>query len=190
VTAWLLSLLAAAVIVLVVALVARRRAVARETRRGEELGRLAEHFEQSLGDVRAPTFPPFAAAAPPSEGVAPLVADRLPGRAALLEAVAAEIDRARAGSTRLTVALVRFGDGTTGEMLVEAVREVTGRRAYAVGPSAAAFTLPGLGRAEGLGTLARIESRTPSTGRAAEWVPGETSAELVARLLGEASADS
>ncbi len=72
--------------------------------------------------------------------------------------------------------------------LADAVREVAGRPAYAVGPAASAFTLPGLGRADGLGTLARIESRLPSTGRAVEWRPGETAVELVARLLGEPGA--
>jgi hypothetical protein len=185
-TFWLLALLGAAV-ALVVVLVVRRRAVARERRRTEAVGRLAERLEQSLGDVRAPTFPPFepsAAAAP--ETPAALVAERLPGRAALLEAVAAEIERAGAGSTRLTVALVRVSGSTTGDALVEAVREVSGRRAYAVGPSAAGFTLPGLGRAEGLGAIAQIESRTPSNGHAVEWEreQGETPAELVARLLG------
>ena len=69
--------------------------------------------------------------------------------------------------------------------LVVAVDQVTGRRAYAVGPSAVAFTLPGLGRADGLAALARIESRTASSGHAVEWEPGETPVELVARLLAE-----
>ena len=185
-TVWLLALLGAALLLLVAGLVVRRRAVARERRRAEAVGRLAERLEQSLGEVRAPAFPPFepSAAAVP-ESPAALVAERLPGRAALLEAVSAEIERARAGSTRLTVALVRVSGSTTGDALVEAVRDVSGRRAYAVGPSAAAFTLPGLGRAEGLGAVAQIASRTPSSGHAVEWEreQGETPAELVARLL-------
>ena len=184
-TAWLLALLGAALLLILVAVAFRRRAVARERRRVEALERLANRLELSLGEARPPAFPPFEHPTPAPEGDAPLVADRLPGRAALLEAVAAEVDRARAGSTRLTIALVRAVDATTEDSLVEAVREVTGRRAYAVGPNAAAFTLPGLGRADGLGTVARIESRTPSVGRAAEWVPGETPGELVVRLLEE-----
>jgi hypothetical protein len=183
-TVWLLAVLLGAALLLVVGLVVRRRAVARERRRAEAVGRLAKRLEQSVGEVRAPTFPPFepsGATAP--ESAAALVAERLPGRAALLEAVAVELERARAGATRLTVALVRVSGPTTGDALVEAVREVSGRRAYAVGPSAAAFTLPGLGRADGLGAVAQIESRTPSTGHAVEWEQGETPAELVARLL-------
>ncbi|HEY1317445.1 MAG TPA: hypothetical protein VGF10_09530 [Gaiella sp.] len=182
-TAWLLALVGVALLLLLVGLRARRRAVALEARRVQALDRLAERLDRSLGEVHPPTFPPFEPTAPAAGSAAPLVAERLPGRAALLEAVSAEIDRARAGSTRLTVGLVRVSGPTTGDALVEAVREVTGRRAYAVGPSAAAFTLPGLGRADGLAALARIESRAPSAGHAAEWAPGETPAELVARLL-------
>jgi hypothetical protein len=185
-TVWLLALLGAVLVLLIAVLVVRRRRVARERRRAEAVGRLAERLEQSLGEVRAPTFPPFeSSAAAGPESPAALVAERLPGRAALLEAVAAEIERARAGSTRLTVALVRVTGSTTGDALVEAVREVSGRRAYAVGPSAAAFPLRGLGRAEGLGAVAQVESRTPSTGQAVEWEREreESPAELVARLL-------
>lgn len=188
---WLVVLLGAALVLVLVALSVRRRAVARETRRVEALGHLAERLEQSLVEVRPPRFPPFAPTAPAQGGVAPLVADRLPGRAALLEAVAAELDRAREDQARLTVVLVRVAGTTSGEALVDAVHEVTGRHAYAVGPSAAAFTLPGLGRAEGLGMLARIESRSASTGRAVEWAreQGETPVELVARLLGGPNED-
>ena len=185
-TAGLLALLAAALLLLGAAVVFGRRAVARERSRVEALERLAERLELSLDEVRLPTFPPFEHAPPLPEGAATLVADSLPGRAAFLEAVAAEVDRARAGATRLTLVLVRVADGTSPESLVEAVGEVTGRRAYAVGPSAVAFTLPGLGRADGLGVVARIESRSRSVGHAVEWEreQGETPAELVARLLG------
>ena len=58
-TVWLLALLGAALLLLVAGLVVRRRAVARERRRAEAVGRLAERLEQSLGEVRAPAFPPF-----------------------------------------------------------------------------------------------------------------------------------
>src|SRR6185312_7979708 len=112
---------------------------ARETQRTHELTRLAEQLGVSLAQVYRPSFPPIEPSAPQPGAVAPLVADRLPGRAAFLEAVAAEVERA-----------------------------------YAVGPSAVAFTLPGLGRADGLAALARIESRAPSSGRAVEWKPEET----------------
>jgi len=181
----LLGLLGAAFVLVVIAFVVRRRAVAREARRVQELGRLAERLEVSLAQLHPPRFPPIESSAPQPGAVAPLVADRLPGRAAFLEAVGAEIERARAGAARLTAALVRAAGDTDGPTLVVAVDETTGRRAYAVGPSAVAFTLPGLGRADGLAALARIESRAPSSGRAIEWKPDETPVELVARLLGE-----
>jgi hypothetical protein len=181
-TAWLLAL-GAALLLLGAAVLVRRRGVERDRRRAQALGRLAERLERSLGDVRAPTFPPLEPAAPQTEGRMPLVDDRLPGRAALLDAVAAEVERARAGSTRLTIVLVRVAGSEDGDSLVDAVREVTGRGAYLVGPGVVAFTLPGLGRADGLGTVARIESQSPSAGHAVEWMPGETAAELVARLL-------
>jgi len=80
---------------------------------------------------------------------------------------------------------VRVAESSLVDSLVEAVREVTGRRAYAVGPTAAAFTLPGQGRANGLGAVARVGSRTTSVGHAAEWRPEETPGELMARLLAE-----
>jgi hypothetical protein len=179
----LLVLLAAAVILVVVAVIVRRRAIAREAQRARELGRLSEQLGLSLAQLHPPSFPPIEPSAPEPGAVAPLVADRLPGRAAFLEAVAAEVERAKAGAARLTTALVRAaGDADSGTLVV-AVDEIAGRRAYAVGPSAVAFTLPGLGRADGLAALARIESRAPSTGRAVEWEPAETPVELVARLL-------
>src|SRR6476659_7775176 len=171
---WLHVLLGVALVLALIAVAVRRRAVTREARRVQALERLAERLERSLAQVHAPEFRPFEPSAPEPGAMAPLVADRLPGRAAFLEAVAAEIDRAQAGAARLTAALVRVaGD------------EIAGRRAYAVGPSAVAFTLPGLGRADGLAALARIESRAPSIGHAVEWEAGETPVELVARLLGE-----
>jgi hypothetical protein len=184
-TVWLLVLAAAAVVLVVVAVTVRRRAIAREAQRAQELGRLAERLGLSLAQVHAPKFPPIEPSIPEPGAVAPLVADRLPGRAAFLEAVAAEVERAKAGAARLTAALVRAGGDVDSGTLVVAVDEIAGRRAYAVGPSAVAFTLPGLGRADGLAALARIESRAPSSGRAVEWKPAETPVELVARLLEE-----
>jgi hypothetical protein len=185
-TLWLPTLLAAAVLVLAaLAFTARRRAVAREAVRVQTRARLAERLEASLHEIRTPKVPSTEPTVRPPRGVAPLVAERLPGRAALLEAVADEVARARAGRARLTVALVRIAGDATSPALFDAVRDATGRPAYAVGPSAAAFTLPGLGRAEGLAAVARIESRTASGGRAVEWQPDETAAELIARLLVE-----
>jgi hypothetical protein len=190
VTVWPAALAVGVIVAAIAAgMAARRRAAAREARRVEELGRLAERLERSLGELRprAPRPPEGETLAAPDRR-APLVAERLPGRAALLEAVAADVERARSGRARLTAVLVRAADGTAPADLADAVRSVTGRRAYAVGPSAAAFTLPGCGRADGLGALARIEAATRAAGHAVEWSPDETAVELVARLLEPAPA--
>jgi hypothetical protein len=200
---WVLALVAALVLVLVGVVVGastRRRVAAREARRVAELGRLAERLEASLGELRSPippapgprtrTLPPPGSSDGPPDGDAPFVADRLPGRAALLEAVGADVERARSRRTRLTAVLVRVSGETTAEGLVAAAREATGRPVYAVGPGAAAFTLPALGRAGGLGALARIETLTPSTGSSIEWDADESAVELVARLLASPSRDS
>ena len=179
-TAWLLALATAVALVAVAAatVAARRRAAAREVRRVKALRRLAERLEVSIGQLR-PSSPPPEPAGRPSNATTPLIAGRLPGRAALLEAVATEVERAGPRGARLTLALVRIAEETP----PEAVREATGRPVYVVGPSAVAFTLPGVGRAGGLGALARIESHVPSSGRAIEREPDESAVELVARLL-------
>jgi hypothetical protein len=183
VAVWLggLAVGAALVAVVVVARSARRRAASREARRVEELGRLAERLEASLGAFRAPL--PSPPAPVPQIHPAPLVAGRLPGRAALLEALTTDVERARSRGARLTAVVVRAEGGTSPPELVDAIREAAARPAYAVGPGVAAFTLPDLGRASGLGVLARIESTTTATGRAVEWDPRESAVELVARLL-------
>lgn len=192
-TTWALALVGLVVLVVLFAtlttVAARRRAASREARRVEALGQLAERLESSIGELRAPGLRPLEPAPAPEGEPVPLVAGRLLGRAALLEAVAGEVARARAHASRLTLVLVRAAGGTTPAALVEAVGGVTDRPAYAVGPSAVAFTLPGHGRAGGLGALARIESLTPSSGRAIEWEPEETAVELVARLLEPESRD-
>ena len=182
-TAWPALLLALVAVVVLLAIVrARGRAAAREARRAEALGRLAERVETVLGQLRPPRPPPLEPTLPSAPVPVPLIADRLPGRAAFLEVVAAEIDT-EAGEVRLTVAVARAAAETTCEALADAVREATGEQAYAIGPTTVAFVLRGLGRAAGLGALARIESLAASSGRAIERDPGESSAELVSRLL-------
>ena len=86
---WLLVLLGAALVLVLIAVTIRRRAIVREARRVQELAHLAERLELSLAQLHPPEFPPIAASAPEAGTMAPLVADRLPGRAAFLEAVAA-----------------------------------------------------------------------------------------------------
>jgi hypothetical protein len=186
VTAWLVAVAVAAVAAIVAvaaAVSARRRAATREARRVEELRRLAERLEASLAELRPQRPRTAETASGAATSPAPLVADRLPGRAALLEAVGREVAEARSTGERLTAVVVRVADETSPARLADAIRVAAGRPAYAVGPGAAAFTLPTLGRAEGLGVLARIESATPSSGHAVEWATHESAAELVTRLL-------
>jgi hypothetical protein len=182
VAVWLLALAAGATLVAVaLGLSARHRAGAREARRVTELGRLAERLEASLGELRPPPAEP--ATTRPATDSTTLVAGRLPGRTALLEAVTGDVRQAQSSGARLTAVVVRAEGETTSPQLVDAIRAVAGRPAYALGPGVAAFTLPDLGRAAGLGVLARIESMTASTGHAVEWNPRESTVELVARLL-------
>lgn len=182
-TGWSAVLLALVAVAVLVAIVrARLRAAACEARRVEALGRLAERVERTLGQLHPPrpphVEPTLAGAAAP----VPLIADRLPGRAAFLDAVAAAVD-AQPAEVRLTVAIARAASETTPEALADAVREATGQQAYAVGPTAVAFLLPGLGRAGALGALARIETLAASTGTAVERGTDESAVEVVARLL-------
>jgi hypothetical protein len=183
VTAWPAALLALAAVVVLLTLVrARRRAAAREARRVEALGGLAERVESALAQLRHARPPPVAPPASGAPATVPLIAGVLPGRAAFVDAVVGALD-AESGGGRLTVAVTRVAGETTLEALAGGVRGVTGQEAYAVGPTAVAFVLPGTGRAAGLGALARIESLVASSGRAIERGPGESGAELVARLL-------
>src|SRR6185503_12322040 len=121
-TVLLVALLTAAVLLVLVAVLVRRRARAREARRLEALAHLAERLEASLEDLRPPTFQPVEATVAPSGGGAVLAAQRLPGRAALLDAVAAEVAHAAAAGSRLTVARVRAAGATSPEELADAVR--------------------------------------------------------------------
>ena len=179
---WLLALAAGATLgAVALGLSARHRAAALEARRVAELGRLAERLEASLGELRPPPAEPVATER--ATDTATLVAGRLPGRTALLEAVTGDVHRAQSSRARLTAVVARAEGETTPARLVDAIRVVVGRPAYAVGPGVAAFTLPDLGRAAGLGVLAQIESMTASTGHAVEWDPRESAIELVARLL-------
>jgi hypothetical protein len=123
-TILLVALLAAAVLLVLVAVLVRRRARAREARRLEALAHLAERLEASLEDLRPPSFQPVEATVPPSGGDALPAAQRLPGRAALLDAVATEVARATAAGSRLTVARVRASAATSPEQLADAVRAV------------------------------------------------------------------
>ena len=174
--------LAASVILLVAS---RRRHVARARRRLEALTQVAARIDRavaSLGELTMLSDEP-ADAASPSPAPAPLVEDDLAGRAGLLQELALDVAGALSQGDRLAAAVVRCEDGDAATLARDA-RSVAGVPVYTVGPRAVALVLPGLGRADALGVLARIETRCPSSGRAVELESGEDAVELAARLLG------
>ena len=108
-------------------------------------------------------------------------ADPPGGRAALVDATSAAVRRARADGTRLAVAIVESDRGA--ETIARDVASLAGLPTYAIGPRSLALVLPGSGRADAFGVLARIEVACGATGRAVELEPGEDAVELLARLL-------
>lgn len=175
--------LAASVILLVAS---RRRHVARARRRLEALTEVAARIDRavaSLGELTMLSSDDQADAAPPFPAPAPLVEDDLAGRAGLLQELALDVAGAHSQGDRLAAAVVRCEDGDAATLARDA-RSVAGVPVYTVGPRAVALVLPGLGRADALGVLARIETRCPSSGRAVELESGEDAVELAARLLG------
>ena len=178
--------LAALVGIAILALVARRRRVARARHRLEVLTEVAARIDRavvSLGELTLISPHDSVEAAPPSPDPAPLVEDDLAGRAGLLQELALDIAGVHTQGDRLAAAVVRSEDGDAATLARDA-RSVAGVPVFTVGPRAVALVLPGLGRADALGVLARIETRCPSSGRAVELEPGEDAVELAARLLG------
>ena len=98
---------------------------------------------------------------------------------AFLDAVEAEVVRARADDLRLAVAVAH--DGGAGE-LRHALEEPRRSPVYAVGPVERPV-LPGLGPAQALGVLAKLEARCGARGTAIEAAHGETAVELFVRLV-------
>ena len=175
--------LAASVILLVAS---RRRHLAGARRRLEALAEVAARIDRavaSLGELTMLSSDEPVDAAPPSPAPAPLVEDDLAGRAGLLQELALDVAGALSQGDRLAAAVVRCEDGDAATLARDA-RSVAGVPVYTVGPRAVALVLPGLGRADALGVLARIETRCPSSGRAVELKSGEDAVELAARLLG------
>jgi hypothetical protein len=184
-----IALLSLAVAALVVAAIlvatAYRRHVVRARRRLEVLTEVAARIDRavsSLGELTVlRSFDTVAA--PPATRPAPLVEADLAGRTGLLQELAADVAGARSQGERLAAAVVRSDEGDAA-MLARGARSVADVPVYAVGPRAVAIVLPGLGRADALGVLARIETHCPSSGRAVELESGEAALELAARLLG------
>ena len=181
------ALAAAVVATLIVVLVAwraRRLRVARRRRRLsalEETARRIDTAVASLRDLEMHDREPTRTL--PRDSSPPAVADDLPGRAALVEALTERVAVARAEGSRIAAAVVRSSadDATT---LARNVRTVVDAPVYAVGPRAIALVLPGFGRAEALGLLARIEAVCHTSGRAVELQHGEDGVDLLARLMG------
>ncbi len=178
--------IAALVTVLSVVVVARRRraqAARRLAALTEVVGRI-DAAVSSLGELTIP-HTTHRVPAEPDTGTAPttLMDGDLPGRAGLLWALATGVAEARSHGLRLAAAVVRAGEDDAASLASRA-RTVADVPVYAVGPRAVALVLPGLGRADALGVLARIEAVCPSSGRAVELAPEEDAVELAARLLG------
>jgi len=174
----------AGIAILVVA--SRRRHVARARRRLEVLTEVAARIDRavaSLGELTLISSHDPVDAASPSSDPAPLVEDDLAGRAGLLRELASDIAGAHSQGGRLAAAVVRSENGDAATLARDA-RSVADVPVYTVGPRAVALVLPGLGRADALGVLARIQTRCPSSGRAVELESGEDAVELAARLLG------
>jgi type II secretory pathway pseudopilin PulG len=168
----------------------RRRHVARARRRHEVLTEVAARIDRavaSLGELTLIASDDSVEAVPPSPDPAPVVEDDLAGRARLLQELALDIAGAQSQGDRLAAAVVRSEDGDAATLARDA-RSVADVRVYTVGPRAVALVLPGLGRADALGVLARIETRGPSSGWAAALESGEDAVELAARLLGSGTA--
>lgn len=168
---------------------ASRRRAAREAGRAARLAEIAARIDaavSSIADVRVGPSAPVAAPGPPAP---PDAGQRPPGRVALLQAAAETIADVRSGGGRLSAAIVRAPDAEPQALAAEA-HAAADVPVYTVGPRAVALVLPGLGRADALGVLARIEARCPSSGRAVELEPGEDAVELVARLLAGSGAGS
>jgi hypothetical protein len=181
---------AAAVVLLFAAWRVRRRRAARRARRLATLAATARRIDTAVAslpelDVGEPTEREVVSA---TTGPAPTVAEGLPGRAALVEALAERVAEARTDGSRIAAAVVRSGavDATT---LARDVQAVVDAPVYAVGTRSVAVVLPGLGRADALGLLARIEAECHTSGRAVELEHGEDGVELLARLMAVAPSE-
>lgn len=176
---------AATLVVVLAVWRARRRRAARRTHRLAALEATARRIDTAVASLRALDLADRgerASVPPAGETPSPAVADGLLGRAALVEALAQRAAEARADGSRVTAAVVRSGADDAAS-LARSVKAVVDAPVYAVGTRSVAVVLPGLGRAEALGVLARIEATCHTTGRAVELEQGEEGVELLARLM-------
>lgn len=153
----------------------RRRAIEQERRRVAALTTLAIRLREVSDSLEAPG----AVAEPPPRPPTPLPAIEPGGRAAFIDALSEAVAHARADGSRLTAALVESGSTA----LAGEVATVTGGEAYEVGARSVALVVPGAGRADALGVLARIQAACGATGNAVELEPGDDAVALATRLL-------
>ena len=183
-TTLLVALLVVAVLVAAGVFAYRRRAIEQERRRVASL----EAFAEQLRTVTATLPDPIAPREPPPRAPGPLAPAGSRGRTALLDALSDAVERARVDGTRLSVALV--SSGSSAPRLADEVSAVTATPAYEVGPRAAAFVVPGAGRADALGVLARIQAACGAHGDAVELEPDEDAVALLTRLLAGGDGDT
>jgi hypothetical protein len=165
-------------LVLLGAWVFRRHAIEQERRRVAVLTSLATR----LSDVTASLEVPLADAEPRPRPPTPLPAVEPGGRAAFIDALSDAVADARANGARLTAALVESSSASSAA-LVGDVRGITGGEAYEVGSRAVALVVPGAGRADALGVIARIQAACGATGNAVELETGDDAVTFATRLL-------
>ena len=183
VTTLLVALLAVAVLVGAAVLTYRRRAIDQERRRVASL----EAFAEQIRTVSETLPDPVTPREPPPRAPRPLAPVGSRGRTALLDALNEGVDRARADGTRLSAALV--SSSSPALTLADDVSTVTGTPAYEVGARSVAIVVPGAGRADVLGLLARIQASCDAHGDAVELEPDEDAIALLTRLLAAAGRD-
>jgi hypothetical protein len=177
VTTLLVALLVIAVLVGAAVLTYRRRAIEQERRRVASL----EAFAEQIRTVSETLPDPVAPREPPPRAPGPLAPAGSRGRTALLDALNDGVERARADGTRLSVALV--SSAVPAPALADEVSAVTGTPAYEVGARSVAIVVPGAGRADALGLVARIQAGCDAHGDAVELEPDEDAVALLTRLL-------
>lgn len=190
-----MSALVAGAVLLIALARARREARSRAERRVEALGTLARSMERLAGELDAVASRPRSArsgAVRPAHAPAPLdPATGLPARAALVDALVAGVERARAEGTRLGLAVVAVPE--SGPLVDESVARVVdaariaapGVPAFRSGERSIALVLHDAGRADAIAAVARLEAslgrRSTLSTSVVELAPDEDAVALLAR---------
>ncbi|MGL6279182.1 MAG: hypothetical protein ACRC50_06460 [Gaiella sp.] len=175
----------------------RRRAAARSARANVALSDLATTMHRAAAEleraVRVAERRPRLVLEVDDTTVAALdPATGLPGRTAFVDALRRQVADARADDRRLALALVAAEGAGIGleeamRRVATAARETTpAASVYRVGEHALALLLAGVGRADAIGAVARIEAalhgEPPRVARAGELEHGEDAIALLARV--------